>query len=165
MTVSYLTQEMKRHAMLLTLATNHNNPKIANFLKVGSSFVLKGRKELETYGGDVSPMTRRNKYSPSSDVVKMAEFIQKVLDIIYLDSSKSMRIFVEQSSLSEMWCMRISCASPIYWWEDTSWHEWLGEIFSVSCSLLVLLNWITWGVVEREIYQRPNRTRTRWWLI
>ena len=48
-----LTQEMKRHAVIVALQAEHSNLQIAQFLKVAQSFVFKICKELEDNDGDL----------------------------------------------------------------------------------------------------------------
>ena len=47
MTDPMLTNEMKRHDMIVTLKADQGNLKIARFNRVARSFVHKIRKELE----------------------------------------------------------------------------------------------------------------------
>ena len=42
-----LTNELKRHAVIVALKANHGGLEIARFLKVARSFVHKIREELE----------------------------------------------------------------------------------------------------------------------
>ncbi|KAM3183922.1 hypothetical protein ACTXT7_009377 [Hymenolepis weldensis] len=46
MTDAIITNEMKRHAVIVPIKANHRNLEIARFLKVATSFICKVRKEL-----------------------------------------------------------------------------------------------------------------------
>ena len=54
-----LTQEMKRHAVIVALTAKHTDLEISNFLNVARSFVYKVRMELEINDGNVSPVAKR----------------------------------------------------------------------------------------------------------
>ena len=54
MAASILMQEMKKHTILMTLATNHN-------LKTARSFMLKIRNKLVISRGDLSSVAKKNK--------------------------------------------------------------------------------------------------------
>lgn len=107
MATSNHTQEMKRHAVLVALAANHSDSEIANFFKVARSFVFKVRNELKASGGDVLSVAKRKKHSKRSDVVRTAEFIQQVQDIIINDPRKSMRAIAKQLNVAETTIRRV----------------------------------------------------------
>ncbi|XP_036369808.1 zinc finger protein 22-like [Octopus sinensis] len=56
LTPPILTNEMKRHAVIVALIANHGDLEISRFLKVARSFVHKIRCELEKEDGNVSPV-------------------------------------------------------------------------------------------------------------
>lgn len=107
MTSSNQTREMKRHAVLVALAANHSDSEIANFFKVARSFVFKVRNELKASGGDVSSVAKRKKHSKRSDIIRTAEFIQQVQDIILNSPSKSMRAIAKQLKVAESTIRRV----------------------------------------------------------
>lgn len=104
---SNLTQEMKRHAVLVALAANHGDSEIADFLNVARSFVFRIRKQLLVSGGNVSSAAKRKKYSPRSDIVRKVEFVQQVQGIINENPSKSMRAIANQLLVSESTIRRV----------------------------------------------------------
>lgn len=67
MTVSKLTEKMKRYTMLMILAVNHSNTEIINFLKVASSFVFSFKNELQASHWEESSMAKKKIYSKQSD--------------------------------------------------------------------------------------------------
>ena len=47
-----LTQEMKRHAVIVAIHANHSDLEISEFFKFARSFVHKVRRELEASDGN-----------------------------------------------------------------------------------------------------------------
>ena len=107
MAATYLTKEMKRHAVLVALAANHSDSEIASFLKVARSFVFKVRNEVEASDGDLSLVAKRKKHSKRSDIKRTEEFVQNVMDIIKEDPSKSMRAIAKQLNVAESTVRRV----------------------------------------------------------
>lgn len=101
MEASNLTQEMKRHAVVIALAANRSDSEIASFLKVTRSFVLKVRNELEASGEDASPVPKQKKHSKQSDNIRTAELVQQVQDIINQDPKKSSKAIAKQLKVTE----------------------------------------------------------------
>lgn len=70
-----LMQEVKRHAVIVSLVAGHSNLEIATFLKVTQSFVFKVRRELEASKGDVTTISHRKRHCQQYDIVKTLEFV------------------------------------------------------------------------------------------
>ena len=100
-----LTQEMKRHAVIVALTAKHTDLEISNFLNVARSFVYKVRMELEINDGNVSPVAKRKKHFQRSDAIRTPEFIQNVQKIIDEDPGRSMRSIAKGLKVSE-WTIR-----------------------------------------------------------
>lgn len=98
---SQLTQEMKRHAVIVALHAQHSDVEIARFLKVARSFVHKVRKELEASAGQVSPVAKRKKHSQRSDRVRTPQFVQQVQDMIDAHPETSIRGIARDLQVSE----------------------------------------------------------------
>ena len=96
-----LTHEMERHAVIVSLAANHTDSVIAEFLNVARSFVHKVRKELEASNGDFSSVSERKKHSRRSDAVRSSDFVEEIQNVIDADPSKSMRAIAEEIHVSE----------------------------------------------------------------
>ncbi|KPU74657.1 uncharacterized protein Dana_GF26712 [Drosophila ananassae] len=96
-----LTQEMKRHAVIVALHAEHSDLEISTFLKVARSFVYKVRQELQSSGGNVKSTGKRKKHEQRSDCVKTPKFIEQVQDTVDLDPSKSMRAVARDLNVSE----------------------------------------------------------------
>jgi len=77
-----LTQEMKRHAVIVAIHANHSDLKISRFLKVARFFVNKVRRELEVSDGNVESVAKRKKHETRSDKIRTSQFVQKVQGII-----------------------------------------------------------------------------------
>lgn len=60
MAESILTQQMKRHAVIVSLAAGHSDAEIAAFLKVDGSFDFKVRSELRATGVMWPPLRKEN---------------------------------------------------------------------------------------------------------
>ena len=102
-----MTQEMKRHAVVVAIVAHHGDSEIASFLNVARSFVFKVRRELETSGGDIAHVAKRKKHSPRSDVIRTTEFIQQVHEVVDEDPSKSMRAIAQQLDVAERTIRRV----------------------------------------------------------
>ena len=96
-----LTQEMKRHAVIVALKAEHSDLEISRFLKVARSFVYKVRKELEAKNGNVSPVSKCKKHSKRSDITRTLEFIQQVQQTIDDNPRKSMTSLAKEFHVSE----------------------------------------------------------------
>ncbi|XP_036370217.1 uncharacterized protein LOC118768217 [Octopus sinensis] len=101
MTAPILTNEMKRHAVIVALIANHGDLEISRFLKVARSFVHKIRCELEKEDGNASPVSKRKKHSKRSDSIRTPEFIQEVKQNIRDNPGKSMRSIAKEFCVSE----------------------------------------------------------------
>ena len=96
-----LTQEMKRHAVIVSLKAGHKDLEIARFLKVARSFVYKVRKELEAQDGKVSPVAKRKKHSRCTGSIRTPKFIQQVQKDIDDNPRRSMRCIAKEHRVSE----------------------------------------------------------------
>lgn len=90
-----LMQEMKHHAVLVALATNHSELEISTFLNMARCFVYKIKKELVSSGGAVASVAMRNEHSQQSDV-RMPDFAQVLQAIANDDPGKSMRSIAKE---------------------------------------------------------------------
>ncbi|XP_014784953.1 tRNA (guanine-N(7)-)-methyltransferase isoform X1 [Octopus bimaculoides] len=100
-----LTQEMKRHAVIVAICAERSDLEIANFLNVARSFVHKVRTELEASGGNVSIVSKRKKHSKRSDAIRTPQFIQRVQHIVSDNPEKSLRAVAKELEVSE-WTVR-----------------------------------------------------------
>ena len=92
MTDPKLTNEMKRHAVIVALKGYHRDLEIARFLRVARSFVLKIRKELEKENDSVMSVSKHEKkHSTRSDSMRISEFIHKVKQTIDENRGQLMR--------------------------------------------------------------------------
>lgn len=112
--MSFLTQEMKRHAVLVALHAEHSDLEIANFLKVSRQFVYKVRNELVGASGDVNLVSTRKSHSPRSGAIRSPEFVEEVQKIIDDDPGKSMRAIAKSLSVSESTVRRIVHKDIVY---------------------------------------------------
>ena len=65
-----LTQEMKRHTIIVDIHVKHSDLEISQFFNVARSFFHKVGRELEASDGDVESVAKRRKHKPRSDTVK-----------------------------------------------------------------------------------------------
>ena len=72
-----LTQEMKRHAVIVAVHAKHSNLEISQFFNVTRSFVHKVRRELEASDGNVGSVVKRRKHKPRSDSVRKNNLYSK----------------------------------------------------------------------------------------
>ena len=96
-----ITQEMKRHAVIVAIMAEHSDLQIAQFLKVARSFVFKVLKELKDKNGQISPVAKRKKHQQRSDSIRTPEFVQRVQNIIDESPQKSMRSIAKDLNVSE----------------------------------------------------------------
>ena len=73
-----ITNEMKRHAVIVSIKAEHSDLKIPRFLKIARSFVCKVRKELKENNGDELAMSKRKQHCQCSDSLRTLLF--KALD-------------------------------------------------------------------------------------
>jgi len=69
-----LTQEIKRHAVIVTIHANHSDLEISQFLEVARLFVHKICRELEASDGNVENVAKRKKHEAHSDRVRTSHF-------------------------------------------------------------------------------------------
>ena len=96
MQLKMITEEMKRHAVIVTLHAGNEAPEVANFLKVDRSFVYKVKRSLDESGGDVPSVAKRKRHSRRSDAVRDDDFIARVKNIVDDDPSKSIRAIARE---------------------------------------------------------------------
>ena len=65
-----LTQEMKRHAVIVAIHAKHSDLEISQFFNVTRSFVHKVRRKLEASDGNVESVANRRKHKHRSDTVR-----------------------------------------------------------------------------------------------
>jgi len=102
-----LTQEMKRHAVIVAIHANHSDLEISQFLNVARSFVHKVRRGLEVSDDNVESVAKRKKHEGRSDTVRTSQFVQQVQGIIDKDPSKSIRAISRDLQVSECTIRRI----------------------------------------------------------
>lgn len=86
-----VTQEMKRHAIIVVLGTKHGDLQITTFLNVDKFFAYKIRNELLVSGKDVSSVFKQKKHSRISNIVRKIQFVQKIQWAISESPNTSMR--------------------------------------------------------------------------
>ncbi|KAM0736931.1 hypothetical protein ACS0PU_000024 [Formica fusca] len=96
-----LTQEMKRHAVIVAIYAKHTDLEISNFLNCARSFVHKVRRELEASDGDTQSVAKRKKHEERSDTIRTTQFIQQIQAIVDENPSKSIRALARDLKVSE----------------------------------------------------------------
>lgn len=91
-----ITEEMKRHAVIVALHAGNKIPEVATFLKVDRSFVYKIKRSLDESGSDAQSVAKRKKHSRRSDSIRDHDFITKVEKIVDDDPSKSIRAIARE---------------------------------------------------------------------
>lgn len=71
-----LTNEMKRHAMIVALKAKYGDLKSFRFLKFTIYFVNKIRRELKKEDRSVLSLSKRKNHSKRSDFMRMPEFFK-----------------------------------------------------------------------------------------
>lgn len=102
-----LTNEMKRHAVIVSLAAGHTDSEIATFLKVARSFVFKVRTELGAAKGDGAEASQRKQVCRRSDSIRNAEFVSRVQSVIDENPGKSMRSLGRELQVDEATIRRV----------------------------------------------------------
>lgn len=102
-----LTQQMKRHAVIVSLAAGHSDSEIAAFLNVARSFVFKVRRELDAASGDVATVSHRKRHCRRSDITRTPEFISSVQAAIDEDPGKSIRALGRELQVDEATIRRV----------------------------------------------------------
>ena len=72
-----LTQEMKRHAVIVNIQAKYSDFEITQFLNVSQSFVHKVRRELESSDYNVESIAKRRKHKPRPDTVRTLQFVEQ----------------------------------------------------------------------------------------
>ncbi|UYV85133.1 hypothetical protein LAZ67_X004692 [Cordylochernes scorpioides] len=93
-----LTIEMKRHAVIVSLATGHTESETSAFFKVTRSFIFKVRRELGTVKGDVTEVSQRKRHCRRSYSIRTPDFISRVQAAI--DEGTRQR-----AAVSDVWFM------------------------------------------------------------
>ena len=96
-----INNEMKRHAVIVSIKAKHSNLEIARFLKVARSFVCKVRKELNENNGDELATSKRKQHCQRSDSLRTPEFVRRVHGMIDENLGKSMRHLAKDLQVSE----------------------------------------------------------------
>lgn len=95
------TQEMKSHAVIISLAAGHSDLKIIVFLEVVRSFVFKLKRELEDARSNVVAVCHNKLHCWWSDIIRMLEFASHVQSTIDEDPRKYMRAFAREPQVDE----------------------------------------------------------------
>ena len=90
MTDSMLTNEMKRHAVIMALKVDHGDLEIAYFLRITRLFIHKIRKELEKENDNVMSVSKQKTFH-TFQFNENTEIIHKVKQTIDEDQGQSMR--------------------------------------------------------------------------
>ena len=90
------TQQIKRYAIIVSLAAGHTDSEIAAFLKVVRSCVFKIRSELKAAGGDVAAVAERKRHCQRSDCIRTPEFVNSVQAAIDENPGKLMRALTNE---------------------------------------------------------------------
>ena len=77
-----LTQEMKRHAIIVSIHAKHSDLEISQFFNVTRSFVHKFRRELKASNINVESVAKCRKRKPRSDTFRTPQFVRQIQDII-----------------------------------------------------------------------------------
>jgi len=96
-----VTQEMKRHAVIVAICAKHTDLEISNFLNCARSFVHKVRRELGASAGDVETVAKRKRHEERSDTTRNTQFVQQVQEVVDESPSKSMRAIARDLNVSE----------------------------------------------------------------
>jgi inhibitor of nuclear factor kappa-B kinase subunit alpha len=96
-----LSNEMKRHAVIVAIHAEHADTEIAVFLKLARSFVHKVRAELEDSQGDVASVAKRKLHATRSDNMRTPEFVAQVRGTIDASPGTSMRSLAREFDVSE----------------------------------------------------------------
>ena len=75
-----LTNEMKRHSVIVALKPDHGDLEITHFLRDARLFVHKIRKELEKENDNVRSVSKHKKHSMHSDSMRTPKFIKQTID-------------------------------------------------------------------------------------
>ena len=89
MQLKIITEEMKRHAVIVALHAGSEAPQVANFLRVYRSHDYKVERILDESVGDVPSVAKRKKHPRRSDAVRDDDFIAKVENIVDDDPSST----------------------------------------------------------------------------
>ncbi|KAM3171948.1 hypothetical protein ACTXT7_015552 [Hymenolepis weldensis] len=88
-----ITNEMKRHVVIVSIKAKNRNLEIARFLKVSTSYICKVREELdENHEGELAVMRRRKQEhcQRSADLLRTPEFMRRAHVMIDENPGKSM---------------------------------------------------------------------------
>lgn len=110
-----ITQEMKRHALIVSLAAGHSDFKMGAFLNVAMSFVFKVRRELDAASGDVATVSHKKRHCHRLVIIKTPAFISSVQAAIDEDHGQSIRAIGRHCRLmrqpTDVWFMETSVTS------------------------------------------------------
>ena len=96
-----VTQEMKRHVVIIAICAKHTDLEISNFLNCARSFVHKVRRELEASASDVETIAKLKRHEECSDITRNTQFVQQVQKIVHESPSKSMGAIARDLNVSE----------------------------------------------------------------
>ena len=82
-----LAQEMKRHAIIVSIHAKLSDLEKSQFFNVARSFVHKFRRELEASNINVESVAKHRKHKPRSDTFRTPQFVQQLQGIIKRSSS------------------------------------------------------------------------------
>ena len=101
MTDPLLTNEMKRHVVIVSLKVDHGDLEIARYLRVARLFDHKIRKELKKENDIVISVSKKKKkkkkHSTRSDLLRTPEFILKVKQTI--DENRNQKLHVSEKTI------------------------------------------------------------------
>ena len=96
-----ITNEVKRHTVIVSIKAKHSNLEIAIFLRVARSFVFKVRKELNENNGGGLATSKGKQRCRRSDSLRTPEFVRKVHYMMDENPGKSMRHLAIELQVSE----------------------------------------------------------------
>ncbi|UYV70338.1 TRAF4 [Cordylochernes scorpioides] len=128
-----LTQEMKRHAVIVSLAAGHTNSETAAFLNVAPSFVFKAQRELGTTKGNVAEVSQRKRHCRHPDSIRKPDLKSRVLAAIDEDPGKSMRALARELQVNEATIQRVVHEDLHYKSYIMRRRQFMSERIKVNC--------------------------------
>ena len=101
MAENQITQNMKRHTVLVALKAERSDLEIARFLKVARSFVHKVRQDLQSDNGTVSKTAKRKENSTRFDKIRTDDFVKEIKQTVDANPRNSMRSLAKHYKVSE----------------------------------------------------------------
>ena len=91
-----MTQEMKRHAVIVAIHAKRSNLEISQFLNVSRSFIQKVRRELETSDGNVESVAACRKINLVQTQLEhhslCTKFMTLLMEILQTSISRNLQV-------------------------------------------------------------------------